>query len=403
MELTDDIKQYIIDNRIYIIPEKQKKKQDNISEELPLFIIMHGENVDGMKIRQTNETPARVSVYDLIDVVTETIDQSKKIYIRIKEEYSESLFSEVNTIISNNLYKFPGKYQKSTPVVDALGVVNIINLIPGPKAAIFRIKNADIILNHLGADLNLINKIKRNVTNDSLITFLNKENDMILYDKLKNVENIRDLGIPNGTKSPNCVYCIMIGFYEDLNKLVFKFGLCENFTNRITIHRKTFPHSKVIFIISLGEYAVKPVEDTIKNFEKIKNKIVNVSTKNSIGHEHFACIFEDMDEVINDILEEIKFHHSNIIDNIFYKDQTTNFLQTNEKEKTKQAEEITKQKLAEEITKQKLAEEITKQKLAEEITKQKVAEELTKQVQASLRKTEIEFEMMKLKLQYNNS
>jgi hypothetical protein len=119
-----------------------------------------------------------------------------------------------------------------------------------------------------------------------------------------------------------------------------------------------YPHARVIFAVSFGEYSVKPMEDTIKYFEKVKNRIVYVSTKNSVGREYFACNIEDKDEVIDNILDEIKNKHGNKIKNIYYKDKIDNSFVNNieiEKEKTKQMEaEATIKQMELEIMKLKL-------------------------------------------------
>ena len=128
-----------------------------------------------------------------------------------------------------------------------------------------------------------------------IIVFLSKteiktKTIIISAEKLVKVKGIKDLGIPQDVRSPNCVYLILIGFDTELQKLIFKFGIAENFNLRMIEHRKTYLHCMVIFVVSLGEYAVKPAEDTIKYFEKVKTRIVNVITKYSKGHEYFQKI-----------------------------------------------------------------------------------------------------------------
>ncbi len=399
------------------ICDKLKVPEPNVLNESPLVIVMRGGDVDGMKIRKTNETPPRVSIYDLINVVCDT-DRGRNIFYEMKEKYPDICIKQSKETVGNHsascfsgeemseYFQFPGERQRPTPVADARGVVMIINLLSGPKAAMFRLQSADVIVRYLGGDKSLIEEIKRNadlqevLPTDAPIAIFGqdvKARTIIAADKLLSVEGIKDLGVPSGVRSPNCVYCILIGHDPDLNKLVFKFGLAENFNTRMSDHRKTYMHSIVVFVVSLGEYAVKPVEDTIKYFEKVKNRIVYVTTKDSTGREYFACTRKDMESVILGILEEVKNHHGDKIDNVYYKSQ--NLLTSDEfenskdleieKEKTKQAEEVTKQ-----IMKQ--AEVAIKQ--SEEATKQ--AEQVTKQAEAAVKKAEIELEMMKLKLQY---
>ena len=152
-----------------------------------------------------------------------------------------------------------------------------------------------------------------------IIPLLNKNVKTLSGNQLVPVEGIQDIGVPSGVRPPNCVYCILIGSDPTMQKYVFKFGLTDNFHRRMTEHQKTYPQSIVIFVVSLGEYAVKPAEDTIKYFEKIKNNIIHVDIKKSIGHEHFACLKDDMDLVMEGLIDEIRIQHGNKIDNIYYK------------------------------------------------------------------------------------
>ena len=62
---------------------------------------------------------------------------------------------------SSNL-RFPGQGQRPTPVTDARGAVVIMNLLPGRKAAQFRLTCADVMVRFLGGDETLIAEIKRN-------------------------------------------------------------------------------------------------------------------------------------------------------------------------------------------------------------------------------------------------
>jgi hypothetical protein len=59
-------------------------------------------------------------------------------------------------------YQFPGQGQRPTPVTDAKGLVIIMNLLPGNKAARFRAACASIIVRFLGGDEALLNEIRAN-------------------------------------------------------------------------------------------------------------------------------------------------------------------------------------------------------------------------------------------------
>ena len=130
-----------------------------VSPPLELYDITNAADaftVDGKRVRKTNETPPRVSVIDLISVIDDIDNkQASKIVGRLKDQYPD-----VSPMWGN--LKFPGKGQKDTPVTDARGVVTIINLLSGRRAAQFRAASADVIVRYLGGDTSLIAEINRN-------------------------------------------------------------------------------------------------------------------------------------------------------------------------------------------------------------------------------------------------
>ena len=80
---------------------------------------------------------------------------------------------------------------------------------------------------------------------------------------------------------------------------------------------------KIVFIISLGEFAVKPAEDTIKYFDQVRSRIVTVKVDDAWRHECFACSREDKDVVIVGIIAEVQQQHQNKIQRIEYKREKT--------------------------------------------------------------------------------
>ena len=108
------------------------------------------------KVRKTNEIPPRVSVFDLVAVVKGVEDSvARKACSHIKETHPE-----VVQLLHD--FKFPGRGQRGTPVTGARGVVVILNLLNGQRAASFRLKCADIVVRALGGDESLVAEIRRN-------------------------------------------------------------------------------------------------------------------------------------------------------------------------------------------------------------------------------------------------
>ena len=108
------------------------------------------------KIRKTAEDPPRVAVYDALQLITGCSAQNCGIvYQRLSDA-----FPEVLTNISN--FKFPGRGQRDTPVVDAHGIVEIIMVLPGRAAARVRRAAADVMVRYLGGDPGLVEEIAAN-------------------------------------------------------------------------------------------------------------------------------------------------------------------------------------------------------------------------------------------------
>ena len=106
------------------------------------------------QIRKTAVYPPRVSVYDVINAITE---QSNP---RIIWDRLCTGFPEVVTYC--NSFKCPGRGQQDTPVADARGITEIIMVLPGKAAAHFRKAAANVIVRYLGGDIGLVEEIAAN-------------------------------------------------------------------------------------------------------------------------------------------------------------------------------------------------------------------------------------------------
>ena len=107
-------------------------------------------------IRKTAESPPRVSVYDVIGLITGfTSNHSSQLLQRLVEQ-----FPEVATVCGN--FKFQGRGQRDTPVTDAKGIVTIIMIMPGSAAATVRQSASAILVRYLGGDLSLVEEVMQN-------------------------------------------------------------------------------------------------------------------------------------------------------------------------------------------------------------------------------------------------
>ena len=107
-------------------------------------------------VRKTAEDPPRISVYDVIGLITGQSQTARAvIYRRLVDN-----FPEVSTFCCN--FKFPGQGQQQIPVTDARGSVTITMLLPGKAAASARREAANCLVRFMGGDLTMVEEIARN-------------------------------------------------------------------------------------------------------------------------------------------------------------------------------------------------------------------------------------------------
>jgi hypothetical protein len=229
-----------------------------------------GITVDGVKVRKTDENPPRVSIHDLIEAILGQKD--RKVWERLEE-------SNPQVVALNHHFKFKGQGQRPTPVTDAKGVVMILNLLPGHRAAQFRLKCADVIVRYLGGDMSLINEIKtineaqNSSPENSPMTFFAQSIDI---PKVKSVTNIIDM------RAPQFYIRLVEGKWsnvhpigrpdlalsaEELGKsIVLKIGHQGESTGRQTQHIAVFKNSKVLDSFLTPSHAL--VEQKAKDYWK---------------------------------------------------------------------------------------------------------------------------------------
>ena len=110
---------------------------------------------EAVQIRTTDETPARISVIDVVQAITDmTKSNAGHYYERIKDAHPE-----VCTNCTN--FRFRGRGQRDTPITDIKGIVEIIMLLPGKHAARVRRQAAELLCRYLGGDLALVEEVCR--------------------------------------------------------------------------------------------------------------------------------------------------------------------------------------------------------------------------------------------------
>ncbi|MCD8139847.1 MAG: hypothetical protein LUE17_08735 [Planctomycetaceae bacterium] len=122
-------------------------------------VALFQEAIDGGQIRKTEDN--RVSVIDVIEAMT---PHDKR---NAANTFANILnrFPEVCTKITH--FQFPGRGQRSTPITDAEGMIYIMMLLPGQRAAQFRTEAAKLIVGYLNADIAIADNILQRSTKES--------------------------------------------------------------------------------------------------------------------------------------------------------------------------------------------------------------------------------------------
>lgn len=97
----------------------------------------------------------RVSVIDVIKLMINTGGNPHDHWSRVTKSYPEILDGVV-------MFKFPGAGQRETATLNARGLVLLLNVFPGKRAAYFRMFSADVVVRYLGGDQTLIAEIQKN-------------------------------------------------------------------------------------------------------------------------------------------------------------------------------------------------------------------------------------------------
>lgn len=203
----------------------------------PLTFVFGEEAEDMFKnksVRITNDHPKRVSVYDVIQVVTQLTDVWQ-VYHRLQHS-----FPEVSSYVQDFHFE-SGQGQRPTPVADMNGILYIVNLLPGPNAAKFRNGTVNLLVRFMSGDVTLkdtidnINEFHESGVGSGTITELIREPIQNKYALLSPTMIGKDLSY---FKEKDLVY--LLTFMHE-NKLHIKFGRTGNICVRMIDHFREIP------------------------------------------------------------------------------------------------------------------------------------------------------------------
>ncbi|MDD4938242.1 MAG: hypothetical protein PHX34_04500 [Candidatus Shapirobacteria bacterium] len=185
-----------------------------------------------------------VSAFDLIKLVGDQ-KQPHKTWYDIEIHHPE-----VYTFCIN--FKFKGSGQRETPVLNAQGVVMVLQLIPGRIAAQFRMQCGNIIVRYLGGDQTLINEIQTinqyHEDNPNNVASIFRQSDIVQENQQK-IKWISQLDINEHNRlllkyhdNLSVVYQALCGM--DVDNLKVMYGCTHGrrfFCTRVNEHEKECP------------------------------------------------------------------------------------------------------------------------------------------------------------------
>ena len=107
-------------------------------------------------VRKTAESPPRLSVIDVLQVVTGHSPTVCSHTLKTLQEQYDGLSDKITE------FHFPGTRQRKTPVTCMEGITQIVMVLPGKAGRRVRKEAASVLVRYLGGDLSLVEEIARN-------------------------------------------------------------------------------------------------------------------------------------------------------------------------------------------------------------------------------------------------
>ena len=199
----------------------------------------------GQKVRFTMTEPKMVSVLDVIKIVTDA-NNHHMTWLRVQAQHPE-----VVTKIES--FQFTGQGQQATPTADVATLIEIVNLLPGQRAASFRAKGAKILVRYLGGDETLVDEIRDNAAK---IESAPEDSPLKMFELPEgSSSNAHRVELFSPTmEGKNAAdfkgYCVYLIVFTYQGKNAIKLGWSKDFSSRVKDHERLYPDMKIWCIIS---------------------------------------------------------------------------------------------------------------------------------------------------------
>jgi hypothetical protein len=148
--------------------------------------------------------------------------------------------------------------------------------------------------------------------------------------------------IPRHFLSPNTFYIVQVGVLPD-GRIVFKWGITDNWKRRELAHRDRFKNIITRVLISVGMYTAKNIEDNIKSM--MAPWRIFIANDGPVGRETFATTAKESEEIVDRIRVHVETKYEDMCeysfkDGVVHMDKTKQAVEENtalavEKEKTR--------------------------------------------------------------------
>jgi hypothetical protein len=159
-------------------------------------------------------------------------------FARLKEAYPETLGQTEG-------FRFGGRGPTSTPVAALETIIELVNVMQGPKVAKYRAQFAKVITRYIRGDMSLIDEV---IENHERIRQLPEEAParaiLNVHAEVKQFcdeNNLKFLNLQKHNGIPG-IYCIIIGLYKGV--LIFKVGCAHDIKKRLEQHLAEYPRIK---------------------------------------------------------------------------------------------------------------------------------------------------------------
>lgn len=262
---------------------------------------------NGGRVRVTDDNPRRVSVFDLIEVITDTKNP--------RTDFENMCRNNHEIVELLDYFKFAGQGQRETPVTTAEGVLMIVNLLPGRRASQFRMSAMQTLVRFLAGDQSLHEEIDNNALRQDQ---LSEQHPMRVFTETVNANPDNNRFVLHSPSmrgkyisqfgNKRVVYLLQ---WQYKDESYIKVGWTDNFASRMKDHSSVMPGFTIWCVVETRDN--RQVELAWKRDFSAFNKQLEIHNK--VRTELFTGItIEEAEQHLHDLVDEHKSRDAAYLD-----------------------------------------------------------------------------------------